>query len=84
MVRSVSQHYIVMLFPSLTTRKWGGEPNPFIKLGRVFPPSPPPRGEGWKQHYYVMLANGPYHINPPWAFYGVKDHVTRSSRVSMN
>ncbi len=31
-----------------------------------------------------MLANGPFHINPPWVFYGVKGHVTRSSRVSMN
>jgi hypothetical protein len=71
------------MFPSLTTR-WGGEFNPFLKLCRVFPPSPPPRGEGWKLHYYVMLANGPFHINPSWVFYGVKGYVTRLSRVSMN
>ena len=80
---SVSQHYVVM-FPSLTTRRWGSEFNSFLKLCRVFPPSPPPRGEGWKQHYYVMLANGPFHINPSWVFYGVKGHVTRLSRISMN
>jgi hypothetical protein len=64
MERSVSQHYVVMLFPSLSQKIWGGEPNPFIKLDRVSPPSPPPRGGGWKHHYYVTLANGPFHINP--------------------
>jgi hypothetical protein len=80
---SVSKHYVVTFLP-LTTRRWGDELNPFLKLCRVFPPSPPPRGEGWKQHYYVMFANGPFHINPSCVFYGVKGHVTRLSRVSMN
>ncbi len=80
---SVSQHYVVMLFPSLTTRRWtrGKYSTQFLKGVKLASPSP--RGEGWK-HYYVMLANGPFHINPSWVFYGVKGHVTRLRRVSMN
>jgi hypothetical protein len=73
-----------MLFPSTTTRRWTREKYSTLLYRGVKFASPSPRGEGWKQHYYVMLAKGPFHINPSWVFYGVKGYVTRLSRVSIN